>query len=157
MKLWLKFGLLNAMFGLLVGIHVTYFTIHEGDYSFVFVAPISAFATAVFFWKIFFKEDTVLENGKIILLGVLTGSLSHFVAYIFLSFGLNICYWTTGACTGPAGEAPAGILTLLSGGIILSFFSLLFYGWITVPISISIGFLIKHFESKKADNTISID
>lgn len=143
MKLWIKYGLLNALIGLLIGILVALKAIGSGYYIFIIAAPISAFLVGGFFWKFIIHEKKQSVTGRIILTGFLTGTVSHYFTFVITSIILNISYWTTGSYLGSLGEKPASIFDMLTGAFAFSFFSLLFFGWITVPVSILTGFLIK--------------
>ncbi|MEO6902897.1 MAG: hypothetical protein ABI315_07060 [Bacteroidia bacterium] len=68
-----------------------------------------------------------------------------------INIGTNICYWTTGGCTGSLGDPPASIWSMLGGAFAFSFFSLLFFGWITVPCSVLIGLILKRINKRKND------
>lgn len=138
----IKFGTLNSIIGLILGIYIAYSAIGNGYWILAIGAPISAFVCGFYFWKQIFKQSTKNRNGKLILIGLLTGTVSHYLCWILLNIGMNICYWTTGNCTGTLGEPPAQIWEMLIYGIAMTGASLLFYGWITIPSSIGIGFLI---------------
>ena len=138
----IKFGILNSIIGLILGIYIAYSAIGNGYWILAIGAPISAFVCGFYFWKLIFKQSTKNRNGKLILIGLLTGTISHYLCWILLNIGMNICYWTTGNCTGSLGEPPAKIWEMLIYGIAMTGASLLFYGWITIPSSIGIGFLI---------------
>jgi hypothetical protein len=143
MKLWIKYGLFNSIIGLLIGTFVSINAIGNGYYVFIIAAPISAFVVGGFLWKFLIDEKNQSQTVKKIITGILTGTLSHYFTFILLSIIMNVCYWTTGNCLSSLGEKPASILDMLTGAFAFSFFSLLFFGWITVPASIMIGFLIK--------------
>ena len=55
----------------------------------------------------------------------MTGTVSHYLCWILLNIGMNICYWTTGNCTGSLGEPPAQIWEMLIYGIAMTGASLL--------------------------------
>lgn len=147
MKTWIKYGLLNSIIGLVIGVYLTFTSTGDGYFMFGIAAPIAAFLTGGFLWKIIVRNK--FDKTKIILTGLLTGTVSHYITFILLSIGMNICYQTTGGCTDSLGEPPAGILNMLTGAFILSFFSLLFFGWITAPASVIIGLILKRKENKQ--------
>jgi hypothetical protein len=144
MQNWVRFSLYNAVAGLLIGIYVMRTAAGEGYFMFVVAAPLGAFITAALLWKWLIKPGAPIGLGRVIGVGLLTGTVSHYLAFILLSIAMNVCYWTTGGCTGSLGEPPASILAMVPGALAFSFFSLLFFGWITVPASIAIGLLIRH-------------
>ena len=144
----IKFGILNSIIGLILGIYIAYSAIGNGYGILAIGAPISAFVCGIYFWNLIFKKSTENRNGKLILIGFLTGTVSHYLCWILLNIGMNICYWTTGNCTSSLGEPPAEIWQMLIFGIGTTGWSLLFYGWITIPSSIGIGFIIDRINKK---------
>ena len=147
MKTWIKYGLANAIIGLIVGLYIAISAIGDGYYVFPIAAPLAAFIVGGFLWTKIVKDGNDLT--KIIITGLLTGTVSHYVTFVLLSIGMNICYWTTGECTRTLGDPPASILTMLGGAFAFSFFSILFFGWVTAPYSIIIGLIIKRFNKNK--------
>ncbi|MFB6307276.1 MAG: hypothetical protein ABEH43_09870 [Flavobacteriales bacterium] len=141
MKPWVKYGLLNALIGVVIGLYIGVSAIGGGYFIFVIAAPLAAFVTGGALWRLFMKNN--INNIKVILMGLLTETVSHYIAFLLLFIGMNICFWTTGGCTGSANSPPPSISQMLLGGFGLSFFSLIFFGWITAPYSIIIGFIIK--------------
>ena len=144
MKTWIKFGIFNAIAGLLIGLYVAANATAEGYWLFAVAAPLAAFLTAEFFWKHLINPKVHCSVGRVVLVGVLTGTVSHYVAFMMLSIGQNVCFWATGGCTGSLGDPPASILTMLTGAFAFSFFSLIFLGWITVSASVVIGLLMRN-------------
>lgn len=147
LKTWTKYGLLNSLIGLIIGVYIAITAIGNGYFVFGIAAPIAAFFTGGLFWKLIVRENW--DSISIFITGLLTGTVSHYITFLLLSVGLNICYWTTGECTGSLGDPPASILSMLTGGFAFSFFSLMFFGWITAPSSIIIGMILKRYENKK--------
>jgi type III secretory pathway component EscS len=147
LKTWIKYGIVNAIIGLIVGIFIAITTIGEGYYVFAIAAPLAAFIVGGLFWNMIAKNE--YNSTKIIITGLLTGSVSHYVTFVLLSIGMNICYWTTGECTGSLGEPPVSILSALRDSFVFSFFSLLFFGWITIPYAIAVGFIIMKINKSK--------
>ncbi|MEM9680965.1 MAG: hypothetical protein AAF901_11640 [Bacteroidota bacterium] len=146
----IKFGILNAIIGLILGIYIAYSAIGDGYWMLTIGAPTSAFICGFYFWKLMFKKSTENKSGKLVLIGLLTGTVSHYLCWILLNIGMNICYWTTGKCTSSLGEPPAQIWEILIFGIGITGWSLLFYGWITIPSSIGIGFLVSRTKKSMA-------
>ena len=147
MKSWFLYGLLNAVIGLIAGVYLMFLATGDGYEGFVYAAPIAVFITGAFFWKKLITEEA--SNLKIVFTGLLTGTVSHYLAFILMSIGMNICYWTTGGCLNSLGEPPASILSMLGAAIGFSFFSLIFFGWITAPGAIIIGFIIKWLSGRE--------
>lgn len=142
MKKAIKYGFLNSIIGLVIGVCIAYFAIGNEYWILVFGVPISAFICGYFFWKLIFKNSTENVNFKIIIIGLLTGTISHYLCWIMLNIVMNICYLLTGDCTDSFGNPPVQIWEMLLLGIGMSAWSLLFVGWITIPFSIGIGFLV---------------
>jgi len=142
----LKYGIFNAIVGLIVGLIVSITAIGEGYFIFPVAAPIDSFLTAISFWKIFIGNKTEIKSLKIILTGFLTGSLSHYITWIFLSIVMYSMYLITGetSVSGP----PANFIEMFWTSAVFSFFSLLFFGWITVPASIGSGFLVRYLDNQ---------
>jgi hypothetical protein len=147
LKVWIKYGLLNSLIGLIIGTHTAITAIGDGYYVFGIAAPIAAFFTGGLLWRLIVKDKLVTI--RIVITGLLTGTISHYVTFMLLSIQSNICYWTSGGCTDSLGGPPASIMSMLTGAFGFSFFSLLFYGWITAPSSVIIGLILKWTENKK--------
>ncbi|NEU06837.1 hypothetical protein GZH53_00795 [Flavihumibacter sp. R14] len=143
MKKWIKYGLINAVIGFIIGGAVATFAIGNGYYIFALAAPLAAFITGAFFWSAINKKPENYSTGRIILTGFLTGTVSHYITFILLSVGENICYWTTGGCTASLGGPPVSVLSMSTAAFAFCFFSLLFFGWLTVLLSVVAGFLVK--------------
>ncbi len=131
---------------MIIGIFIVFTAIGDGYFVFGIAAPIAAFLTGGLLWKLIVMKK--IDGARIIITGLLTGTVSHYITFVLLSIGANICYWTTGGCTGSLGGPPASILVMLSGSFAFSFFSLLFFGWITAPVSVIIGFILKRLENE---------
>ncbi len=147
MKTWVKYGIANAIIGLIIGLYISITAIGDGYDVFPIAIPLVAFITGGLLWNRIVKDK--FDSTKIVITGLLTGALSHYLTFVLISIGNNICYWTTGGCTGTLGAPPASILSMLGGALVFSFFSLLFFGWITVPYSILVGLLIKKLNKGK--------
>jgi hypothetical protein len=146
MKTWIKFGLINAFLGLVIGIYLALTAIGDGYSVFAIGAPIAAFLTGCLFWKLMVKEKS--SRRRVVFTGILTGIFSHYLTFVLINIGANICYWTTGKCTDSFGEPPANFFMMLGGAFIFSFFSLVFFGWLTVAYAIVTGLILKRMENK---------
>lgn len=144
---WIKYGILNSIIGIAVGIHLTLTAIGDGYYVFIFAAPLSIFTIGGVLWKLLIGTDKTTIT-KVVVLGIVTGSLSHYFTFLFLSIIMNICYWTFGGYTDSLGEPPASIVSIIGGSLLFSFFSLFMYGWITVPASIISGIIMLKIKDK---------
>lgn len=148
MKVHVKFGLFNALVGILIGVFITIFSIGDGYGIFIFAAPISVFLVGAVLWRLLL-DNKIMRNVRVLIVGILTGSLSHYITFLIISIIMNICYLLTGGCTDSLGNKPASVFEMLTGSFAFSFFSLFFFGWITIPASILIGFLLRFSESMK--------
>ena len=148
MKEYTKYGILNAIVGLAIGIFITCYSIGNGYWIFVLGAPLAAFLSGSIIWKYFLKNDNTIS--KPIIVGLLTGSISHYLCWIILGIGQNICYWTTGGCTSSLGDPPISIFSVFGYGIGTTIISLIMFGWITILSSIGIGlYMRKDFIKRK--------
>lgn len=150
MKSSLIFGLLNSIVGFLIGLQV--FLLSIGDYydMFVFAAPIAMFICGSLFWRFVFPSKS--NYLKVIIVGILTGTVSHYLCFILISIILKLCYLITGGCLDSMGNPPTSIGAMILGGWVLSFFSLILFGWKTVLGSISIAVVMKYvLQSRKKE------
>jgi hypothetical protein len=141
MKPWLHYGLLNALLGLIVGVFLALTALADDYYVFVITAPIAAFLTGGLFWKLIAKNN--LTKTRVVITGILSGTLSHYLTWLLMGIGANLIYWTTANWTNSFDEPPANIFLMFGGAFLLSFFSLLFFGWVTVPFARITGFILK--------------
>ncbi len=137
-----KFATGNALIGLLIGIYITYTAIGKGYWIFIPVAVLSAFFTGLIFWKLIMRNSVKKVFWKLILTGLMTGIISHVISWVLLLIGTNICFWLTGDCAGSLNQSPVPLEDILSYALFLSAWSLLFFGWISVPASIFIAILV---------------
>jgi hypothetical protein len=135
MKTWIKYGLLNALLGLIVGISINI-------NGFAIAAPIAAFLIGWLFWKLLNKDK--ITNIRIVITGILSGSISHYLTFILSGVIGNFQYWTT----GNTAYTPS-IPDMLVRSVVMTLFSLLFFGWLTVSYAIIMGFILKRVEEKK--------
>ena len=148
MKLTTQFGFCNAFGGLVIGTYLAWSAIDEGYALFAVAAPLAAFLAAVLFWGLLIGERDPIPTGRLVITGLLTGTFSHYLTFILLSMVMNLCYWITGGCTGSLGDPPASVMSMLIGAWAFVLFSLLIFGWITAPLSVLIGFLLRKFTGR---------
>jgi hypothetical protein len=146
MKPWIKFGLINATMGLLIGILLNAIALADNNdfLGFLLVAPLAAFLVAGYFWKWIIKDAFADARGKIVLVGFLSGTVSHLLTWYVLS----LTFWQ-GCYLNASCGSPYELKEIILGGIFLSFYSILLFGWLTIGSSIAIGFYIKRSELKK--------
>ncbi|HEY0976143.1 MAG TPA: hypothetical protein VGE21_01630 [Flavobacteriales bacterium] len=150
MKRWYKFGLFNALVGVIVGLHLTVTATGNGYWAFIVAAPIAAFLTAGICWRCFQSDSEPIETPYLFVIGLISGTASHYVTFVLLGLGINILY-LIGAYEGDSlGNPPPNLLMVIAGSFATTLYSLLMYGWVTVPASILSGFLVKWFSPKPA-------
>jgi len=147
LKDWIKYGLANATIGFIIGLFLTFFASGNSYYVLSITAPLASFIVGGLFWQLMVRN--IRDTSQIVIVGLLTGTIAHYITFILLNIGLNICYWLTGGCTDPLGGPPPSIWFMLGGAFPLSCFSLLFCGWITVPCSILIGLILQRTKNNK--------
>lgn len=104
-------------------------------------ASLGAFLVGLVLWS---RRAT--SRWRSTLIGALTGGLAHPVAW-YLAILWN---WATGS-TSSLGEAPLDPIDGLWGCLVLSAWSLLLVGWITVPAGALVGFAIAHVSTKSKE------
>ena len=138
----IKYGSFNSIIGLLIGIFITTFSIGKGYWIFIVGAPISAFLCGFYFWKLALKKWNEDRIKRLIFTGFLTGTVSHYLCWILLGVSKSICYHLTGNCISSLGEPPIEIWQTFFFAIIMTGWSFLFFGWITIPSAMVLGFLL---------------
>ena len=147
MKPEIKFGLLNAIIGLIVGVFHT-FTISTNYKWLIVFAPISIFTVGVITWRVKTKNSKY-NLGNIVAISFITGTLSHPLTFYLICIYYNLSNCFTGNCNDSLGELPKNLILAIPTSFFLSLFSLLFYGWFTVLTSIIIGASMNY--NKKMD------
>lgn len=136
------YGMLNALVGLAIGLYLW----EEGSGSesgiFAFSAPIAASVVGFLTWKWSAPSSSGIGSLQTASIGLITGSVSHYVTFCIISIYMNLCYWLTGGCTGSLGDPPLDLLSSIAGNLVFTFWSLLLFGWITIPASIFMAFAI---------------
>ncbi len=148
LKRWVKFGLLNALIGVLVGIHLTVTATGSVYWAFLVAAPIAVSLTAGLAWRYWQGELERIDEPYLFIIGLVTGSVSHYITFVIIGVAMNILYWIGLYGGDSLGGSPPNLFMVLTGSIATTLFSLLMYGWITVPTSILAGFIVKWLEPK---------
>lgn len=143
----LKFGTLNAIFGIIVGSIVFFLAIGNGYEFTTYVLPIANFITAYILWKLIIGKNRITKS-KILITGILSGIINHYLFWIISSCIFYTGFLINGSFKDSLGGSPASPIQMLYGGIPLSFFSLILFGWLTVVFSLSSA-LITTFLNKK--------
>ena len=150
MKSYLLFGILNSIFGIFIGIIVYLLSIGNGYEIFIVTLPISNFIISFFLWKIIVRKDN-FNIFKIIIVTLLSGTLNHYFCFIIDSIIATLGFYINGSFVDSLGGRPANPFEMLTGGLYLSFFSLLLFGWLTLLMSIISAiftYLFSKFSSK---------
>lgn len=113
----------------------------NGFASFLFAAPAAAFVTAALFWWLLDRPANY-TRARGALAGALAGAVAHYVCWLMSMLGMWACHGLTSACA-VTGD-PIGPLEAFWVAAIYSFFSLLFFGWLTVPAGAIIGAGVAH-------------
>lgn len=151
MKPELKFGLLNSIIGVIVGIFHSYISIGKGYEILIFFAPISIFIIGTLCWKYKIK-NTHYNLEDLIPVSLITGSLSHPITFFLCLVYANICNWTTGGCTSSLGDKPMNLLYSIPASLFFSTFSLIIYGWFTVLSSILVSLYMIYSNNKNVNS-----
>jgi hypothetical protein len=143
-------GLTYSPVGLIIGIIVWYDAIGEGYFPLIFTSAAGAFISGFIFYYLVtrFLKLNFIKKG--LLIGILAGFLSHPIVWYSNFLFANFCFHALGKCVSSLGEAPADLLSAIPFSFVFSFYSLLFFGWINIPVAIiiAIGFS-KYIEIKQ--------
>lgn len=135
----LPISLLAGLLGLVGGTAV-WMIASGGGYEYLpLAAGLGAFGTTAFFWWLIVSRRANYRARAGALAGGLSGIVSHYTCWYLYLVGSNICYGLTGGCASSLGEPPLDLLNGLWGTLIFSLVSLMFLGWITVPLGMAIG------------------
>jgi len=135
-------GVLCAPIGALTALLVLANTTGSGYESLLVAAPIAAFVAGKSSWWLLVsrKARTGLPRG--VLAGALAGAVGHSICWYMLLVGAFACHVTTGGCTDSLGQPPMNPLHAFAAAAGYSAFSLVFYGWLTVPAGALLGGLL---------------
>lgn len=150
-----KYGILNSLVGIAIGLHTT--TWNGSYYLFIYILPISFFITSVLFWKLF-VDGRILKveskRNKVVFTGFLTGFISHPVSFLVLYIIGNIAYLLPFIDNYNIIDSPFNLIDMLTSSFILSIFSIIMYGWITIPSAMVLGILLDKFSKKATEQTL---
>ncbi|MCC6129097.1 MAG: hypothetical protein IT186_04150 [Acidobacteria bacterium] len=129
-------GLAFGTMGLAAALFVLWNGRATGWWVVVFSAGLASFLAGVFFWRVFSSRDGRISFPRAGLAGAFAGALSHPLAwYIAILVSL---------LTGTKGYGEIRVLGPIDGlwaSLVMSFWSLLLIGWITVPAGVLAGLL----------------
>ena len=106
-------------------------------------APLAVFPVAFLVWRWLTRDGRKPGAGGVILAGVITGSIPHYLTFLFAGIGMSVCHLVSNGCVDSMGNPPAGFVDMLLGAFGFTFFSLLMFGWISIPLAILAGFWVR--------------
>ncbi len=143
----LKFSIYNAIIGLIIGLYIA-LSSGGGEYmTFIFNAPISIFFCGYLFWKLFINKKYFNRNEKLIVIGLSTGIISHFLCWILLLLETTIYNRSFSEIANLESHSS----DYLYGILLMSGLSLFIFGWITVTCSIAIGYWVDRNNKNKGN------
>ena len=155
----IKISIYQSLTGFIVGGYVAATAIGEGYDLFPLFAGSGAFIASFALWYFLIEKLNKRATTAGVLVGALSGVVSHYVCwYLFILEG-NIEYHILGSWTNSLGDPPMSPVYGVVGAMWFTLFSLLFYGWVTVPIGAFIGGLFSHQQRKKkpqSDSTLLV-
>jgi hypothetical protein len=135
----LPISLLAGLFGLAGGTFV-WLIANGSDYEALpLAAGLGACGTTAFFWWLIVARRANYSARSGALAGGLSGVVAHYTCWYLYLVGVNICYGLTGGCVSSLNEPPLDLLNGLWGTLVFSLVSLMFLGWLTVPLGMAVG------------------
>ncbi|MCT4559804.1 MAG: hypothetical protein N4A41_00350 [Crocinitomicaceae bacterium] len=148
------FGILFSIVGIMVGLWIS-ITSGNNDYKYLYVySGISGFLTGKLL------ANPLVENGKkfnhknLILVGILSGLLSHWLCWYLLMLEYNFRFWILNE---DFYSRPIDPILAIPGVFVLCFWSWLFVGWVTVLGGITAIYGAKWINKKKLNTPIHND
>jgi len=144
----LYFATINAFFALLLASYISYSSI--GDYHLLIIyAPPATFLTTYIFWYFLIEKPKKHGIKRGIVVGISGALFSHYVCWNFMLIDANIRYYIFNIPVGSLNEAPINLISGIVYMWVYTFYSWLFFGWITILISGTIGgFYLYYLHSK---------
>ena len=146
----LLMGAVCAPAGIAVGWNIAVTATGSGYDSFWAYAAVAAFITASLLWWLVVERRTRFTKLRGALAGALAGLLAHWVCWYLVIGGAWLCNVTTGGCTGSLGDAPMNPLQAIPGAAVLSLWSLVFFGIVTVPFGALAGLALAVVRRRRA-------
>lgn len=145
------FAILYSIVGLLIGVDIIN-KMNKSYHLFIIVLPIAFYITSIILWKyVVDKQILILKNepkqSKIIFTGFLIGIISHPISFLLMLILSNIIYWIPFINSYDLINEPSSFEDILFAPFIGTFFSLIMYGWITIPSAIIIAIFISHLNN----------
>jgi hypothetical protein len=147
-KRTLLIATIASVVGMGIGFVITGDALGAGYDYFYLYAGSAAFMTSAFFWWWLLERNKGFKIINALLAGLLSGSLSHYVCWYLLFIALNYQHWFFKNGYSSLGEPPANLIEAIVGAAVLSVWSLVLFGWITVVAAMVIFsgacFIINH-------------
>ncbi len=132
-------GLFCCPIGISIGIYISISAIGSGYELFPLYAGFASFLTPFGFWYILIETHRTYRISLGIAAGILSGIISHYVCWYMLIASANIQHYFFNSFQSSLGDPPMNFIEGFSGSLGLTYFSLLFFGWITIPTGGTIG------------------
>jgi hypothetical protein len=144
-----RYALVNAALGMLVGILIWQTSSGEGYFVFPFAGAASAAVASWGAWRFFCGQPVTPSVGAVVRTGLVAGSVSHYLCWVLLAVGVNLCYFLTGDCVSSTGDPPVSILDMLGFGFMLSGVSLVVFGWLTMSLAVASAFALRALDVRR--------
>ena len=142
-------GFFCALVGIAVGFWVWLTAIGKGYDDMPILGGISGFLVGAFLWWRLVARRKMITVKRGLLTGLLIVPISHyFVWYLSLLFS-NVSYWVFGAKVGSLDGPPIDPLNGIWTIMVLALWSLVFFGWVTLPVGAGIGAAYSWFLKRK--------
>lgn len=149
-------GILCAAVGALTALLVVSSATGAGYEWFLVAAPAAAFVTGTLLWWLCMVRKHRFGTVRGVLTGAIAGVIGHYVCWYFIFAAFFACNVITGGCTDSLGQAPINLFYAIPAAAVYSVFSLIFYGWLTVPAGGLMGGLLamahRHAVRRKRPN-----
>jgi hypothetical protein len=124
-------ALIASLFGIGIGIYIELKVLEHG-YFYICSGMAAFFTSALLWWGIIERKKRFnVYSG--ILVGSLSGSLSHIICWYLFFISINIQHLFFKNWYSSSGEPPMNLVQAILGSFAYSFWSLVFVGWITIP------------------------
>lgn len=135
----LLMGLFCAMVGIAVGFRVWLTAIGKGYSDMPILGGISSFFVGSFLWWRLVARRATVTVKRGLFTGLLIVGVSHYFVWYLSLVCSNVSYWVfrqkVGSLDGPPIDPLNGIWTM----VVMALWSLVFFGWVTLPLGAAIG------------------
>lgn len=113
----------------------------DGYWMFLIAAPMAAFASGALSWWWLLQRAQVYTRKRAGLAGALAGAVAQYPCWLLLILGNYLYSVLAGGLGASLGDAAIGPVDAFCAAAAYSMFSLLFVGWVTVPVGALMGVL----------------